>query len=379
MSDPSFGDGSAGTRSKFSYGWIIVAACTLMIAVTYGLIYSYSVFFKPLAVYFGWDRATVSLIYSLSFIIRGSCAIGIGWLADRYGATRVAIFCGFMIGLGLALSSQVHTLWQFVLTYALVEAVGLSGAFGIGTALVARWFTKKRGLALGIIASGSGLGTLLIVPGNERLVAAFDWPRAFIICGVAAAVIMISAAFLLRSPPSRPESPLPRRPVEKTGASHNPLPPPADISLGQAIKDSRMLLMMGATLTFFFGIQIVAVHLVNYATDMGISPLVAASFVSVIGVISIAGRLSTGAGTDKLGVLNTMVLTRVCLAIAFIFLIFTGPLWSFYLFAVIYGLPYGGEVTQIPLFIGKYFGTKAMATLVGLNLFITSLGGALGP
>jgi len=164
----------------------------------YGLMYSYSVFFKPLAVYFHWDRATVSLIYSASLIIRGAVSVGIGWLADKYGPIKLTIFCGLMIALGLILSSQVHTLWQFFVTYAVFEAIGLSGAFGIGTAMVSRWFTKKRGLALAIISTGSGMGTLFIVPGNERIINAIGWSNAFIWCGAAAGVLMVSTAFLLR-------------------------------------------------------------------------------------------------------------------------------------------------------------------------------------
>jgi MFS family permease len=315
---------------------VIVAACGLMIAISYGLMYSYGVFFKPLAEYFGWDRETVSLIYSASLIIRGAFSIGVGWLADRYGAAKLMIICGFMIGLGLVLSSQVQTLWQFFVTYALIEAFGLSGAFGIGTAVVSRWFTQKRGLAMGIVSSGSGLGTLT----SSQVI-------------------------------SKAESTM--------NASDRVRPGPADLNLGRAIRDVRMLFLAVATLTFFFGIQMVAAHLVNYAVDTGISPLVAATLMSVIGAVSIAGRLSSGAAADKVGIVNTLVLTRLFLALALVALIFTRSLWSFYLFAVVFGLPYGAEIPQIPLFVGKYFGTKAMATLGGLTMFVTSIGGALGP
>ena len=174
----------------------------MMIFVTYGLIYSYSVFFKPLADYFQWDRAAVSLIYSLAVIIRGAAAIGTGWLADKYGARKIMVFCGLMMAAGYLLSSRVTTLWQFFLTYAVIEAIGMSGIFGIGTALASRWFTRNRGLALGIVASGSGLGTLLIVPAAERLVNAVEWSQTFIICGAAAGVLMVAAALFLRAPPN---------------------------------------------------------------------------------------------------------------------------------------------------------------------------------
>ena len=76
----------------FNYGWVIVAAGFLMIFITYGLIYSYSVFFKPLAEHFQWDRASVSLIYSLAVIIRGASAIGVGWLADKNSPRWVMVF-----------------------------------------------------------------------------------------------------------------------------------------------------------------------------------------------------------------------------------------------------------------------------------------------
>lgn len=147
----------------------------------------------------------------------------------------------------------------------------------------------------------------------------------------------------------------------------------------QAFKDSQMILFMGTLLLFFFGIQIIMVHLVNYATDMGISPLVAATLISIIGAASIAGRLSTGVGADKIGLYNTLIFTPVFLIIAFVCLIFAKSLWSFYLFAVIFGFAYGGEVPLMPLFVGKYWGTKTMTTLVGMNMLVISVGGAIGP
>src|ERR1035437_4947426 len=190
------------THSKLNYGWIIVVSSTLMIAITYGVMYSYAVFFKPIADYFNWDRATVSLVYSASLIIRGAISIGVGWLGDRYGPVKLMVLCGFAIGLGLALSSRVTHLWQLHITYGVIESLGLSGAYGIGTAMTSRWFIKNRGLALGVVSTGSGLGTLFIVPTIERLIAAYDWQAAFLIVGVAGGAVTIILSFLLRSVPS---------------------------------------------------------------------------------------------------------------------------------------------------------------------------------
>lgn len=353
------------------YGWVIVAACALMIFVTYGLIYSYSVFFKPLAAHFQWDRASVSLIYSLAVVIRGASAIGVGWLADKYSARWVMVFCGLMMAAGYLLSSRVTGLWQFFFTYAVIEAIGMSGAWGICTTVPSRWFSKNRGTILGIVVAGSGIGTLSIIPLCERIVSSYDWSRAFVICGIGAGVLMVASALFLRNPPERlsPDA-------SKTGA--NPTREPDGVSTKEGIRDGRMWLITAAFFFFFFGSQIVMIHLVNYATDVGVSALVAASFMSVIGAVSVFSRIGAGMVTEKVGLYRILVVTCLALAAVFVLLIFARHLWAFYLLAVLFGIPYGGEVTLIPLVIARFFGTRAMATLMGISIFFTGAGGALG-
>lgn len=245
--------------------------------------------------------------------------------------------------------------------------------------MVSRWFSKNRGLALGIVSMGSGLGTLFIVPGNERLIDAFNWSGAFLICGSIAGVLMvISALFLRPAPQSDSSSIMKEKPISQANDGNRIQFLNNELTLSQSIKDPRFLLLNGAFFLFFLSIQIIMVHLVNYATDTGIDPIVAASFISIIGAVSIAGRFSMGVSAERLDVHNTLILTRVLLVVSFICILFTQPLWSFYLFAVLFGLPYGGEIPQIPLFIGKYFGIKKMATLVGISTFVMAVGGALG-
>jgi len=120
------------------------------------------------------------------------------------------------------------------------------------------------------------------------------------------------------------------------------------------------------------------VHLVNYATDIGVSSLIAATFISTIGVASFLGRILMGALTDRIGTNNTALLCGVFLGMSFVILFFTREGWMFYLFAIIFGFSYGGEVPQIPALVGRYFGFKAAASLVGIVVTFAGLGGALG-
>ena len=360
----------AASRRIF-YGWIIVALCTAIIALDFGLMFSYSVFFKPLADYFGWDRASVSLVYSSSLIIGGAVSIGVGWLADRHSPGKLMAFCGLMIGSGLILSSRVHHLWQLFLTYGVIEATGLLSGFGISAALISRWFSGNRGLPLGILASGSGLGTFLIVPLNERLVDSLGWQSTFLIAGSVAGVLIIAFSFFLRKPlePAR---------IASTADGLSDPYAVERVPLTHTLADRKFALIMAAFFSFAFSTQLVIIHLVNYATDRGIDTLVATSFVSVIGAISIIGRLASGAGVSRVGTHNTLILTRAVVIVAFVILIFAQSIPAFYVFAVFFSLAYGAEITQIPLILSYYYGTRTIATLVSFNGLCVGVGGALG-
>jgi MFS family permease len=191
-----------------------------------------------------------------------------------------------MIGLGLILSGMVNSLWQFFITYALIEAVGLSGTFGIATAVTSRWFTRNRGLALGIVSSGVGLGYLFLVPGNERLISSLGWSQAFIICGIASGAIMVISDFFLRPAP-QPSNPRRMKPASDSQNRAVIAPGPREMDLKQAIRSRPIIIMTAVFTGVFFCTQIVMVHLVNHATDIGFTPLVAATFISIIGISSV--------------------------------------------------------------------------------------------
>jgi MFS transporter, OFA family, oxalate/formate antiporter len=364
-------------RRQLFYGWVIVAVCALICALVFGFMYSYGVFFKPLANFFQADRASVSLVFSISMIAGSGIAILLGWLADRFSAGRLLALCGLLIGVGLILSSRVQTLWQLFLSFGLIVAVGLQGAFGIAAALVSRWFKQNRGLALGVMASGSGLGVFLIVPLCERLINAYDWSVTFIIAGCVAGILIIALSFLLRpAPRSLPAGESKSDRVSRINAGRTT--PDSGMSLKRAVTNRIFIAIMVAYALFAFSVQIILIHLVNYATDTGISPLVATTFVSVIGIVSIAGRLSSGVIAEKIGAHETLMLARGLLVIAFVCLMLIKSLWGFYLFAALFGIAFGGEVVASTVFTSVYFGTKSMAALINFYGFFIGIGGALG-
>jgi len=372
------------TRFKFFYGWVIVGAAMTILIIHAGTVYSFGVFFKPLAAEFGWGRGATSGVFATFSILQGAFGVVLGWLTDRFGPSKVMVFCGVMAGLGLVLSGQVSTLWQLHLTYGVIASLGLAGPFAISVSTTARWFQKRRGLALGLVSSGIGLGTLIVVPVVERLIASFGWSTAFILLGSTCCAVMIGGALCLRKDPksvglvpygatvSMRAFPSDRRQAPE------PVDSSADMLLAGAIRTRPLWTLLVIYFLFNFCLQMIMVHLVNYATDLGISSLIAATFISVIGIGSISGRIVMGAFSDRIGSHNALFICCAILAGTLILLIFSNELWMFYLFAIVFGFAYGGEVPQMAALVGSFFGLHAVTVLVGIITMSARLGGALG-
>ncbi len=364
------------------YGWVIVGACFVILVMHTGLLYSYGVFFKYLIADFGWSRGATSGVHSLFMVVHGSFAIGIGWLADRFGPARVMAACAFIGGLGLALTSQINSLWQLYVTYGIIFGVGESAGFTIATSTTARWFNKRRGLALGIVASGSGLGTMIMAPAAERLIVAFGWSTAYLVLAVAGWAIMIPSALVLRRDPAekglRPYG-SDEAVIEVAGIEQREVnAAESGIALRAAARYKPLWMLFAIFFMFNLSLQMVMIHLVNYATDIGIASLIAATFISIIGVGSFIGRLLMGTASDRIGASNALLICCIIMMVTLIFLIFAREMWMFYLFAIIFGFGYGGEVPQMPVLIGRFFGMRAVAALVGVTVFGATMGGALG-
>ena len=193
--------GHSAIKKPLFYGWIIVASCFLLQTVQVAIQYGFSVFFKPLIAEFGWSRTVTSGAYSVLMLAAGISAIPLGWLGDRFGPAKVLVGCSLIIGLSLVLTSRITEVWQFYLTYGVLQGLGMGGTFAISTGLTSRWFVKKRGLAMGFVSAGVGVGTLIGPPISERLIAAFGWSSSYLFIGFATWVIMIGASLFLRRDP----------------------------------------------------------------------------------------------------------------------------------------------------------------------------------
>jgi len=364
-------------KPKFFYGYIVVVAALIILVITGGTISSFGVFFKPLLTEFDWTRAVTSGAYSLYTLLFGFLGIIAGGVTDRFGPRLLAIACGLLLGLGLLLMSQISAVWQLYLFYGVIIGVGVSGGFVPMLSTVAKWFVKRRGLMTGVTSAGIGAGNLVMPLVATQLITVYGWRTAFIILGITAAVVMAVAAQFLRRDPSQ----VGQLPDGESGAEPEKwlVSKAKGSSLREAIHTRQFWMLCIIILSFFLGVGVILVHLVPYATDLGISAVSAASVLAIVGGISMVGRIGMGSIADRIGNKPALIIVCIIRIVGLLWLLSAGELWMFYLFAVVFGFSWGGQAVLPSPMVAELFGLRAHGAIVGTVIFVGTIGGAIGP
>jgi len=364
------------SKPGYFYGYVVVALATLIMVVTWGAVYSFGVFFKPMITELGWSRAATSGAYSLTFLFCGFLGILAGRLSDRFGPRLVVTACGALIVAGYLLMSQVSVIWQIYLFYGVIIGIGLGGVYVPAVSAVARWFTRRRGLMTGIVIAGIGLGTMIMSPLSNWLIASYGWRTSYVIIGITVLVLMISAAQFLRRDPAR----MGMRPY---GADMAALPrlgsENGEFSLQRAVRSRQFWMLCLMFPSFEFCVGTIMVHIVPHATDLAISAANAANILAVIGALSVAGRIMMGSAGDRIGNRQAFAICGVMMSLALIWLLYAQELWMFYLFAAIFGFAYGGYGPLISLVVADLFGLSSLGVILGVVTFSITIGAAVGP
>lgn len=364
-----------GKQPRFFYGYTIVLASFLILTISWGAQYSFGVFFKPVLNEFGWTRAVTSGAYALNSVLLGFFGIFTGRLSDRFGPRLVVTVCGFLAGLSYLLMSKVSTVWQMYLFYGVFLSIGVAGFWVPLMSTVARWFVKRRGLTSGIVSSGIGLGVVIIPPLANQLISRYSWRTSYVIIGLTTmALIVIIAQFLRRDPSQKG--------VLAYGAHAVKTDSPNLQARGFSLRESiltRQFWIISVIFLFFLAcLQTVMVHIVPHATDIGVPASNAAIILSVIGIVSIGSKIAMGGIADTIGNKRIMVIIIVLLLVSLMSLLLASKLSALYLFAVIFGIAYGGFAAVHAPLVAESFGLRAQGAIFGLAMFAGNAGGAIG-
>lgn len=363
-------------RKRF-HGYNIVAACFVIQGVMIGSMFAYGVFFRELEIEFGWSRATISGASSLAFVIMGALAIVAGRLNDRIGPRVLITISAVCFGVGYALLSRIDAAWELFLFYGVLAGIGYSTHDVVTLSTITRWFVRRRGMMTGIAKVGTGTGQLLVPLAAASLIAVLGWRHAALIMGSVALLLLVVAAQVMRRDPHGMGQHPDGAEISQSGTLGRARE--AGLTLAEAFATRQFWTLCIVQLTVMFCLMTVMIHIVPHATDMGVAPAVAATILSTVGAVSIAGRLTIGTLVDRLGGRRSLMICFVILLASFALLQSFQVGWMLFVFAAVYGFAHGGFFTVMSPTLAEFFGTGSHGVIFGIVLFSGMMGGAAGP
>ena len=366
----------AGRDDRFFYGYVLVAASFLLQAIGWGAYNSFGVFFNPLMNEYDWSRAGISGAVSVSFCLYGFSSILLGRLNDRVGPRFIMAISGIFLGVGYLLMSRLTSLWQLYLLYSLLVGIGISGTDVVLLSTIARWFVRLRGRMSGVLKVGTGVGMLVMPLFTNWLITAFGWRTAFFVMGIVVLIPFIGLSQLLVRDPARrglrPDGDG-RVTAKITQAAEK------GFTLRQALKNLQLWLICTAYFLLLVCVFTVLLHIVPHAIDLGIPPNWATRVLATIGGLSIVGRIIMGFSSDRIGNKWALTICYSFLCVSLGWLLLANRLWMLFVFAIVYGFAHGGFFVVMSPLIAEFFGTASHGAIFGMMIFVSNIGGAIGP
>jgi MFS family permease len=376
-------------NKKFFYGWVIVAIATLSLAVSNGLsIGGIPVFYKSVqndlvnsgAVTADRIQTVYGIAPALTFLLAGLIAPFAGFLIQYLKARTMMVIGCFILGGGLALYSQAQTALIVYISHSLLGlSLGFVGVL-VSTVLISNWFSKKRGTALGIVLTGTSIGGFMIPIISTPLILDFGWRKAIIIVSLIIWLILLPAViFLVKNQPSDIGQNVDGDSGSSLTFSNNDEYQTSGLTLLEAIKTPIFWLFSLCAALIFYAIFVVSQQLNLYAQSpkIGLTPPQASFIQSLLFSLSVAGKFAFGWLSDRFSAVKVMLFSAATMFLSTLtFLDFNNN--TVYLFAILFGLNYGGTFVILQLLVADYFGLKEYGKILGAVTVIETIGGAAG-
>jgi len=348
-------------------GWRVVLAAFVGVGVSFAPMvpYTFSLFVAPLQGAFGWKREAISNAFAIAALTVAAVSPFLGSLLDRWPPRRIVLPSIVIFAAAMAsLSTLRGQIAQFYLAFFLLGVVGNGTAQLSYSRAVLTWFRKRRGVALAIVLSGSGTGSILLPILAQHVIAAHGWRAAYLVLGAIALLGFPLTAIYLRN---RHDTPVPARTPERRS------------SVGGALKTRAFWIIAISVMLGAFSMNALIAHLGAMLTGRGVSGTASALALSALGISAIAARLLTGMLLDRVPApLVGCGVSLVAAAGAALLAYASSPAMGI-CGAILMGAGSGSEAHVVPYMIAEYLGRARFATLYGLSWTAYAVGGAIGP
>ena len=349
-------------------GWAVAMAAFAGVMTSFSPIvpYTFSLFLTPLHDSFGWKRQAINGTFAVAAITVALVSPFIGMLLDRFPPRRIILPSILVFALALmSLSRLGGSIGQFYFTFFVLGLVANGTAQFAYTRTILTWFQKRRGFALALILTGSGVGSILIPPVTQWTISHHGWRSAYILLGGIALLGLPLTALLVRNRPAV--------------TSQHDTTSDLGVSVGAAMASTAFWLLCGITVLSAFSENGLVTNLAAILTDHGVAAPSAALALSVRGGAGIVGRLCVGFLIDRFSPQHIQTMILVLSALGTLMLAFAGSPAVALIGATLLGVGLGSEADVLPYLLAHYFGRKHFSVLYGLTWTAYAIGGATGP
>ena len=347
----------------------LVRLVTSLVLVTMGgaAMYAVIVVLKPVSFEFDVGRGVASLPYMMFMVTGGVGGVVMGRLADRFGVMMPALIGCVGLPAGMAGAAFAEEFWQFCVSLGVLSGLlGTSALFAPMAADISHWFTRRRGLAVAIVITGTYLAGALWPPIVQASLDARGWRETFVLIAILMACVMLPLIALLY-----------RKPAALIEAQAARMAPGAGRPLGVA-PGTLQCLICAAGLGCCIAMAAPQVHIVAHVTDLGYAAQHGAAMLSLMLGTGIVSRIGSGFISDRIGGLRTLLLGSVLQAVTLMAFLGADTLTLLYVVSAVFGLSQGGIVPSYTIIIRTFFPAHEAGRRVGWAMLFTFAGMALG-
>ena len=377
-------------RLPFFYGWVIVGVVFVSMAIGVNARTAFSLLFPPILEEFRWDRAVTAGAFSFGFLVSAAMSPLLGRMMDRVGPRAVMELGVVLMAAGLLLAPLTTEPWHLYATLGVLVGAGSVCLGYSGQSLfLPNWFVRKRGFAISIAFAGVGVGSILLLPAIQAVIASSGWRTACWAMGLLVLVVLAPINLLLRKRPEdmglQPDGD--PAPVAGTTAAA-----PANVvdhawaavdwTLTRAASTARFWWIAVGYFCALYAWYAVQVHQTKYLIDIGFSPTLAAWALGLVSLLGIPGQIALGHLSDRVGREWVWTAGTLGFAACYVLLLLLQAFPSatlLYLMVAVQGVLGYGVTSVFAAIVAEIFQGKHYGTIFGTLMLVAIAGGALGP
>jgi MFS family permease len=346
------------------FGWNIVAAATLLTLLTVGMRMGVGPFFLPMAEDLGFSRSLLAGIVAIGMLCYGLAMPLAGYLVDRYGTRFVLLTGNAIVVVAVLWTVTARSPLNFLLAFGVLLSAGLAFTSPVAlTPVLSRWFTRRRGMALFFLSTGSMAGIAIMTPALTYAIQSTGWQTTLVgFAAVFTAITVPAALFVVRdvAPPHTD-----MLPEQIAAAPAQPAAAPASLTFREALRTEPFWKIFLGMFACGFSMNLLGTHGMPMLMDHGFDAMTSSAGIGLIGFVAIFSTQVLGRLSDRLPRRNLLAAIYFVRALGFFVLLVVGTHWELYAAATIGGIVWAGSIALSSAILADIYGLRLVGILYG--------------